>query len=119
MESAVCKRSGAHLRNSRELTTHQLYQVIFSSVVAFTALLSVVFLGKRLARLQWVGVALVSIGLACSTLSTAPQEPIDSSALARLASHSFASNRESTPDNDASAFNRFCVHVSLGTVATR
>ena len=44
-----------------------LYQVLYSSVVVFTALISRVFLQTPISWKQWIAVVMVNVGLACST----------------------------------------------------
>lgn len=43
-----------------------LYQVLYSSVIVFTALIARIFLSKPLTTNQWIAVFLVNIGLALS-----------------------------------------------------
>ncbi|OQS00475.1 hypothetical protein ACHHYP_03580 [Achlya hypogyna] len=45
-----------------------VYQVVYSSVVCWSALLSKAFLGKHVGRNEWIGIALVTFGLAISAL---------------------------------------------------
>ncbi|EQC41341.1 hypothetical protein SDRG_01315 [Saprolegnia diclina VS20] len=45
-----------------------VYQVVYSSVVCWSALLSKAFLGKHVGRNEWLGIATVTFGLAFSAL---------------------------------------------------
>jgi drug/metabolite transporter (DMT)-like permease len=44
----------------------QLFQVIYASIVVFNALLALLLLGRRLAPLQWLAIAVVVTGLMIS-----------------------------------------------------
>ena len=52
-----------------------VYVVIYSSCTAWTAVLSRLFLRRRLARMQWLGVALCTLGLAANGLASAFHTP--------------------------------------------
>jgi drug/metabolite transporter (DMT)-like permease len=63
---------GLFLIGSGVLLIHSLkmYQVIYSSVIVFTAILSSILLRKQLSRLQWVAVIVITLGLSISALSS-------------------------------------------------
>lgn len=58
---------------------HQLFQVLYSSVVIFTALLSRIFLHKIINRYQWLSILGVTFGLMISALGTESNHDISSS----------------------------------------
>eukprot|EP00761_Pharyngomonas_kirbyi_P014960 gb/GECH01014991.1/.p1 GENE.gb/GECH01014991.1/~~gb/GECH01014991.1/.p1 ORF type:complete len:347 (+),score=22.07 gb/GECH01014991.1/:1-1041(+) len=58
-----------------------LYQVIYSSLVVFTAILSKFVKGKTIIRAQWIGILAVTAGLSLSTLSISEGASIHSSNL--------------------------------------
>lgn len=45
-----------------------MYQVIYSSVVIWCAILTFLFMGRKLSKLQWVAIFGVSAGLAISSM---------------------------------------------------
>lgn len=45
-----------------------MYQVIYSSVVIWCAILTFLFMGRTLSRMQWIAIFGVSAGLAISSL---------------------------------------------------
>ena len=60
---AACDLLAACLLNAGLTMTHaSVYQMLCGSVVIFTGLLSILFLGRRLALYHWAGIALVATG---------------------------------------------------------
>lgn len=51
-----------------------IYQVLYSSVVIFTALLSKTFLGKSPTQVQWVAIISIAVGLGLTSHDSAPVE---------------------------------------------
>ena len=45
-----------------------MYQVIYSSVVIWCAILTFIFMGRSLSKLQWIAIFGTSAGLAVSSL---------------------------------------------------
>lgn len=45
-----------------------MYQVIYSSVVIWCAMLTFLFMGRTLSRMQWIAIFGVSAGLAISSI---------------------------------------------------
>lgn len=54
-----------------------MYQVIYSSVVVWCAILTWLFMGRALSKIQWVAIIGTSIGLGVSSLDSIRGTPTD------------------------------------------
>lgn len=54
-----------------------MYQVIYSSVVVWCAILTWLFMGRALAKIQWIAIIGTSVGLGVSSLDSMRGTPTD------------------------------------------
>jgi drug/metabolite transporter (DMT)-like permease len=53
----------------------QMYQVIYSSIVIWCAILTRIFLSRKLNNIQWLAIVGVTFGLAISAVGTVQDTP--------------------------------------------
>lgn len=54
-----------------------MYQVIYSSIVVWCAILTWLFMGRALAKIQWVAIIGTSIGLGVSSFDSLQGSPLE------------------------------------------